>query len=91
LIKSFADRPQQDFELTWEPLKADVDRNIGYAFDNYFHKTRTPDLRDTTLYGNYVFIWKKQKDGTWKFVLDTGNPPQPQPNWSKKGVFRFSK
>ena len=77
LIKSF-EGTKQDFELTWEPLKADVDGNIGYTFGNYFLKTRTADLRDTTLYGNYVSIWKKQPDGTWKYVLDTGNPtPAP--------------
>ena len=77
LIKSFEDA-RQEFELTWEPLKADVDGNIGYTFGNYFLKTRTPDLRDTVLYGNYVSIWKRQPDGSWKYVLDTGNPtPAP--------------
>ena len=77
LIKSY-EGASQDFELTWEPLKADVDGNIGYSFGNYFLKTRTPDLRDTVLYGNYVSIWKRQEDGSWKYVLDTGNPtPAP--------------
>ena len=77
LIKSF-EGAKQDFELTWEPLKADVAGHIGYTFGNYFLKTRTPDLRDTVLYGNYVSIWKKQNDGSWKYVLDTGNPtPAP--------------
>jgi ketosteroid isomerase-like protein len=73
LVKSY-DGSSQDFELTWEPLKADVDGDIGYTFGNYFLKTRTADWRDTTLYGNYVSIWKKQTDGSWKYVLDTGNP-----------------
>src|SRR5690349_20881860 len=73
LVKFF-EGAKQDFELTWEPLKADVDGSIGYTFGNWFLKTKTPDLRDTTLYGNYVSIWKKQGDGTWKYVLDTGNP-----------------
>jgi ketosteroid isomerase-like protein len=77
LIKSF-EGAKEEFELTWEPLKADVDGNIGYTFGNYFLKTLTPDLRDTTLFGNYVSIWKKQPDGSWKYVLDTGNPtPEP--------------
>ncbi len=78
LIKSYEKSSAEDFELTWEPLKADVDGNIGYTFGNYVLKTHTPDLRDTVLYGNYVSIWKKQSDGTWKYVLDTGNPtPAP--------------
>jgi ketosteroid isomerase-like protein len=29
--------------------------------------------KDTTIFGTYTSIWKKQSDGTWKFVLDTGN------------------
>jgi ketosteroid isomerase-like protein len=27
----------------------------------------------STSKGTYVTIWRKQKDGKWKFVLDTGN------------------
>lgn len=73
LIQSF-EGSSQNFELTWEPIKADVDGDIGYTFGNYFLKTQTADLRDTTLYGNYVSIWKRQPDGSWKYVLDTGNP-----------------
>jgi ketosteroid isomerase-like protein len=30
-------------------------------------------LKDTVLRGTYVSVWKKQKDGKWKFMLDTGN------------------
>ncbi len=30
-------------------------------------------------YGKYVTIWKKQADGTWKFVVDVGNKsPAPE-------------
>ena len=77
LIESF-ENSKREFELTWEPLKADAHGNIGYTFGNYFLKTKTVDMRDTTFYGNYVSIWKKQNDGTWKYVLDTGNPtPSP--------------
>jgi ketosteroid isomerase-like protein len=78
LIKFYKNSAPKDAELTWEPLKADADGDIGYTFGNYFLKTRTPDLRDTVLYGNYVSIWKRQPDGQWRFVLDTGNStPEP--------------
>jgi len=29
--------------------------------------------------GTYVTIWKKQPDGAWKVVFDTGSPDPPQP------------
>jgi ketosteroid isomerase-like protein len=28
---------------------------------------------DTFFAGTYVSIWKKQPDGKWKFILDSGN------------------
>jgi ketosteroid isomerase-like protein len=74
LINSFEKTPAQDFELTWEPLKAEVSGSLGYTFGNYFLKTKMADMRDTIFYGNYVSIWKKQPNGTWQYVLDTGNP-----------------
>jgi ketosteroid isomerase-like protein len=32
-----------------------------------------PNSKDTVIYGTYTSIWKKEKNGKWKFVLDTGN------------------
>ncbi len=57
--------------LTWEPQAAEVARSgdLGYTYGLY-----TVTTKDTSFQGTYVSIWKKQKDGSWKFVLDTGNP-----------------
>lgn len=57
------------FTLTWEPSSAQVSASgdLGYSYGIY-----NLQLHDTTLQGTYVSIWK-QKDGKWKFVLDTGN------------------
>lgn len=67
LIQSYNDF-KGDFILTWEPVKADVSGDIGYTFGNWTRITSTD-----TLHGNYVSIWKRQSNGAWKFVLDTGN------------------
>ena len=58
------------YTLTWKPSGAEVSAagDLGFTYGIY-----TLSLSDTTLYGTYVSIWKKQKDGKWKFVLDTGN------------------
>jgi len=62
--------------LTWQPVKADVSESgdLGYTWGNW--KMALPD---TTLYGNYFTVWKKQEDGKWKMALDGGNTaPAPK-------------
>jgi ketosteroid isomerase-like protein len=62
--------------LYWEPVDGEVAQSgeLGYTWGNW--KLTTPD---TTLYGNYFTVWKKQKDGSWKVSLDGGNN-SPAPN-----------
>ena len=62
--------------ITWEPLYADVAESgeLGYTWGNWKFAGK-----DTTIYGNYFTVWKKQKDGSWKVALDGGNTtPQPK-------------
>ena len=63
-------------KFSWTPLKADIaaSGDLGYTFGNW--QILIPGdgvTKDTTIYGNYVSIWKKQADGSWKYVLDGGN------------------
>ena len=60
------------FTLKWEPKAGVVAKSgeLGYTYGVYVLR---PSTKDTLIYGNYVSIWKKQSDGNWKFVLDTGN------------------
>ena len=60
------------FTLKWEPKSGTVSTSgdLGYTYGLYVLK---PTTKDTLIYGNYVSIWKKQADGSWKFVLDSGN------------------
>ena len=58
------------YTLTWSPAGAGIatSEDLGYSYGIY-----KLELKDTVLRGTYVSIWKKQKDGTWKFILDSGN------------------
>ena len=58
------------YTLTWAPGGGEMatSANLGYTYGIY-----TLEMKDTVLRGTYVSIWKKQKDGKWKFVLDSGN------------------
>jgi ketosteroid isomerase-like protein len=60
------------YTMQWEPKGGVIAQSgeLGYTYGLYAIK---PLGKDTTLYGTYVSIWKKQADGKWKFVLDSGN------------------
>ena len=77
LIRSFQGVNDSIMLLTWEPVNADISSSgdLGYTYGNWKMHFSKPD---TTLYGVYVTVWKKQVDGTWKVVLDGGNDtPSP--------------
>jgi ketosteroid isomerase-like protein len=69
VAKGWAEK-QMMKELTWKPIRAEASQSgdIGYSFGYAIYKGT-----DTTTYTNYCTIWKKQKDGSWKFVYDAGN------------------
>jgi ketosteroid isomerase-like protein len=58
------------YTLTWKPSRGEIaaSGDFGFTFGIYELKTK-----DTAFKGTYVSIWKKQNDGAWKFVLDSGN------------------
>jgi ketosteroid isomerase-like protein len=65
--------------LTWTPVKADMaaSGDLGYTYGNYVFKSKDKDGKLVTYYGKYTSIWKKQKDGSWKVVVDMGNSSPP--------------
>ena len=69
------DNPPGSPVLKWEPLKAEVaaSGDLGYTFGRY--ETIALDSLENKVvsYGTYVSVWKKQDDGSWKFVIDAGN------------------
>jgi len=60
------------YTLKWEPRNGAVAKSgdLGYTYGIYALR---PSQKDTIIYGTYVSIWKKEKSGKWKYVLDTGN------------------
>jgi ketosteroid isomerase-like protein len=68
-------------QLVWTPVGADISSSgdLGYTYGNYeFHATDKAG-HAVIEHGKYTSIWKRQKDGSWKVVLDMGNAsPQPK-------------
>ena len=55
--------------VSWQPAKADVATtgNLGYTYG-------TCSLNSTK--ANYLRIWRRQPNGSWKYVIDVATPAQ---------------
>jgi ketosteroid isomerase-like protein len=70
--------------LTWTPVKADMaaSGDFGYTYGTYVFTSKNKEGKLVASYGKYTSIWKKQKDGEWKVVVDMGNS-NPEPTTGK--------
>ena len=66
-------------QLTWKPVKIDVaaSGDLAYSLGTWQLKGKNPAGEDVTQTGKYITVWKKQKDGSWKVVADTGTVDPP--------------
>ena len=72
--------------LTWSPVHVDVSESgdLAYSFGNYEFRSIGKDGKPAVEHDKYTTIWKKQKDGRWKVVLDMGNAsPEPKDSGSR--------
>ena len=75
LAKHYLNHENEKTPLAWEPLKAEVspDGKLGYTLGRWTYISIDKNGKQDTAYGNYVTIWKKQNNGSWKYVLDGGS------------------
>jgi len=67
--------------LAWTPVRGDMaaSGDLGYTYGTYVFKSKNKDGNIVSTYGKYMSVWKKQKDGSWKVVVDMGNSgPEPR-------------
>lgn len=66
--------------LSWQPIFADLSQagDLGYTTGPWEYKEDIND-REPVAYGNFVTVWKRQSDRSWKFVIDLGIS-NPRPN-----------
>lgn len=62
------------FSLTWEPVRSEISRggSLGYTWGRW-HRTNGTMASD----GDYMTVWEKQADGSWKVLFDTGDADPP--------------
>ena len=70
-IKEYYEKKDKNDQLSWKPAFVSVSDSydMGYTYGEYdFSGVRVG--KTITDHGMFRTIWKKQKDGSWKFVLD---------------------
>jgi len=75
----FLDDPNN--RLTWTPAGGDISSSadLGYTYGTFEFRSKDKDGKPHVEHGKYTSIWKLQKDGSWKVVLDMGNAsPEPK-------------
>jgi ketosteroid isomerase-like protein len=72
-------RAETGLDLIWEPTFAAIARSADFGYTTGPAKWRANKQEKKFLgYGQFVSIWKKQKDGSWKVALDCGiENPEP--------------
>ena len=77
--------------LSWQPIFAAVSRggDLGYTTGPWQFKQDVKDAK-AAAFGNFMTVWRKQPDGSWKFALDLGisnpEPKAPATTWQVPDV-----
>jgi ketosteroid isomerase-like protein len=68
--------------LAWEPTEGGLyaDGLHGFTTGRYEVLQRRPDGSEQAVArGAYVTFWRREADGAWRVILDTGAPDPPAP------------
>lgn len=57
------------FTVDWSPQAGDVSSSGDLGFTYGVYELRTDTERQT---GTYVTVWRRNKEGRWRYVLDAG-------------------
>lgn len=88
-------RPEGAISLKWQPVFAAMSRGADLGFTTGPSEWRKNKSDPEPFgYGQYISIWKKQKDGAWKVALDVGTenpkpltpPPGPELSFSNEAM-----
>ena len=64
-----------DSKLVWHPVTGEVARSgdLGFTVGNAVFTGKNLDGTPQVRYSKYLTVWKKQRDGSWRYVVDGGN------------------
>ena len=66
-------------ETSWSAEPADVSEggDFGYTTGSYYMNLDGPDGTPIRIDGQYLTVWRRQADGSWKATADMFNPNGP--------------
>ena len=69
------------FSLTGSAYFTDVseDGTLGYNYGRYEFRDPGAEGKEIVRGGWFLTLWKRQPDGSWKYVMDNGTPDKPAP------------
>jgi ketosteroid isomerase-like protein len=61
--------------LVWHPVHGEVSDagDLGFTVGNAIFTGEREDGAKIVQYSKYLTVWKKQRDGSWRFVVDGGS------------------
>jgi ketosteroid isomerase-like protein len=76
LEEYYSNKSDTSFILEWEPVYERISESgeLGYTYGIW---KNTDKSTNQVSKGTYVTVWEKQKDGAWKFILDSGTQGLP--------------
>lgn len=71
--------PFAEMTITWAPFYVDMADSCDLAYTLGSWQVHDTDENGQPIVhpGNYVTIWRKQPDGEWRCVFDSGHPGPP--------------
>ncbi len=68
------------YQLTWTPQGGELSPGgeMGYTWGQYEGRSVGAAANGAVEQGRFVTVWKKEKDGAWKILMDTSNQDPPE-------------
>lgn len=70
ITKLYKNASSDGIQFSWEPLSGAISKSgdLGFTYGTYTF------IKEAVISeGTYVSVWKKDKSGRWKYILDSGN------------------
>jgi uncharacterized protein (TIGR02246 family) len=78
-IKRYLEAMQkpEKFEVKRDKVEVTLKGNMAYEIVNQTLSLKYQDKEPQTVLNKYIHVWEKQKDGSWKVLIDMNNMRKP--------------